>query len=82
MNHPAELQVFSYLQKAMKGEATMTEEVATQVASDVKAALDKQFNSPPRDELNCLSKAALTSEATISATSFVIVASPFIAFCK
>ena len=50
MNHPAELQVFSYLQKAMKGEATMTEEVATQVASDVKAALDKQFNAPPRDE--------------------------------
>ena len=50
MNHPAELQVFSYLQKAMSGEATMTEEVATQVASDVKAALDKQFNSPPRDE--------------------------------
>ena len=50
MNHPAELQVFSFLQKAMKGEATMTEEVANQVASDVKAALDKQFNSPPRDE--------------------------------
>ena len=50
MNHPAELQVFSYLQKAMKGEATMTEELATQVASDVKAALDKQFNAPPRDE--------------------------------
>ena len=49
MNHPAELQVFSYLQKAMKGEATMTKEVAEQVASDVKAALDKQFNSPPRD---------------------------------
>ena len=47
MNHPAELQVFSYLQKAMKGEATMTEEVANQVASDVKVALDKQFNSPP-----------------------------------
>ncbi len=43
MNHPAELQVFSYLQKAMKGEATMTEEVANQVASDVKVALDKQF---------------------------------------
>ena len=50
MNHPAELQVFSYLQKAMSGEATMTEEVANQVASDVKAALDKQFNSSPRDE--------------------------------
>ena len=50
MNHPAELQVFSYLQKAMNGEATMTEEVANQVASDVKAALDKQFNSGPRGE--------------------------------
>ena len=50
MNHPAELQVFSYLQKAMNGEATMTEEVANQVASDVKAALDKQFNSGPRDK--------------------------------
>ena len=49
MNHPAELQVFSFLQKAMKGEATMTEEVAAQVASDVKAAMNKQFNSPPRD---------------------------------
>jgi hypothetical protein len=33
----------------MKGEATMTEEVTDLVASDVKAALDKQFNSPPRD---------------------------------
>ena len=50
MNHPAELQVFSFLQKAMNGEATMTEEVANQVASDVKAAMDKQFNSGPRDE--------------------------------
>jgi len=49
MNHPAELQVFSYLQKAMKGEATMTEEVTDLVASDVKAAMNKQFNSPPRD---------------------------------
>ena len=35
---------------SMKGEATMTEEVTDLVASDVKAALDKQFNSPPRDE--------------------------------
>ena len=34
----------------MNGEATMTEEVANQVASDVKAAMDKQFNSGPRDE--------------------------------
>jgi hypothetical protein len=33
----------------MKGEATMTEEVTDLVASDVKAAMNKQFNSPPRD---------------------------------
>ena len=49
MNHPAELMVYSFLQKAMAGEATMTEEVAAQVASDVHAALNKQFNSGPRD---------------------------------
>lgn len=50
MNHPAELMVFSFLQKAMAGETTMTEEVADKVASDVKAALFKQFDSGPRDE--------------------------------
>jgi len=50
MNHPAELAVYTYLQKAMAGEATMTEEVADLVASDVKAALNKQFNSEPRGE--------------------------------
>lgn len=50
MNHHAELKVFSFLQKAMSGEAEMTEEVADKVASDVKAALNKQFNSGPRDD--------------------------------
>ena len=50
MNHPAELAVYSFLQKAMAGETTMTEEVAKQVASDVEAALYKQFDSGPRDE--------------------------------
>ena len=50
MNHYAELKVFNFLQKALKGEAKITEEVANQVASDVKAALEKQFNSGPRDE--------------------------------
>ena len=50
MNHHAELAVFTFLQKAMAGETTMTEEVADQVASDVKAALNKQFSSGPRDE--------------------------------
>ena len=50
MNHPAELKVFAFLQQALAGETTMTEEVADKVASDVKAALFKQFDSGPRDE--------------------------------
>ena len=48
--HPAELAVYTYLQKAMAGKATMTDEVADLVASDVKAALNKQFNSGPRGD--------------------------------
>lgn len=50
MNHPAELAMVSFLQKAMAGETTMTEEVADKVASDVKDALFKQFDSGPRDD--------------------------------
>ena len=50
MNHPAELQVYSFLQLAMAGKAKMSNEVAAQVASDVEAAMHKQFNSGPRDE--------------------------------
>ena len=49
MNHQAELAVYSFLQKAMAGETTMDKEVAAQVASDVEAALFKQFDSGPRD---------------------------------
>jgi hypothetical protein len=47
--HPAELSVLLYLQKAMAGEATMTEEVADKVASDIKKAMMKQFGSGRRD---------------------------------
>lgn len=50
MNHPAELKVFNFLQKAMAGEATMTEAVTKQVAADVEAAMNKQFNAGPRDQ--------------------------------
>ena len=50
MNHPAELAVYTFLQSAMDGKAKMTDEVTDMVASDVKAALNKQFNSGPRDE--------------------------------
>ena len=48
--HPAELAVYNFLRKAMAGETTMPKEVASQVASDVEAALFKQFDSGPRDE--------------------------------
>ena len=47
--HPAELSVLLYLQKAMAGEATMTEEVTDKVASDIKKAMMKQFGSGRRD---------------------------------
>jgi hypothetical protein len=50
MNHPAELAIYSFLQKALAGEANMTEAVTKQVAADVEAALNKQFNSPPRGD--------------------------------
>jgi hypothetical protein len=50
MNHPAEIAVYDLLQKATAGEASMSEEVIKQIASDVEAAMHKQFNSGPRDE--------------------------------
>lgn len=50
MNHPAELAVYDYLQKAVKGETHMAEEIREQVAQDVKAALEKQFSGPPRGD--------------------------------
>lgn len=50
MNHHGELKVYSFLQKALAGESTMSEEVAKQVASDVEAALYKQFDSGPRGD--------------------------------
>ena len=47
--HPAELKVYGFFQKAVKGESSFSEEVADKVASDVKAGLLKQFDSGPRD---------------------------------
>lgn len=43
LNHPAELSVHSYLSKARKGEAGMSDETIEQVVSDVREALKKQF---------------------------------------
>ena len=50
MEHPAELSVYSFLAKAMAGEASVSKEITDQVAIDVGNALDKQFNGKPRGE--------------------------------
>jgi len=50
MEHPAELSVYSFLAKAMAGEASVSKDIMDQVATDVSNALDKQFNGEPRDE--------------------------------
>ena len=50
MIHPAEISVHSYLRSAINGTASMSEEIIQQVATDVAAALNKQFNGGPRDE--------------------------------
>jgi len=50
MIHPAEISVHSFLRSAIEGKASMSEEVIQQVATDVAAALNKQFNSGPRDK--------------------------------
>ena len=50
MIHPAELSVHSFLRSAIEGKASMSDEIIEQVATDVAAALQKQFNGGPRDE--------------------------------
>ena len=44
MIHPAELSVHSFLRSAIEGKASMSDEIIEQVATDVVAALQKQFN--------------------------------------
>ena len=50
MEHPAELAVYSFLQKAMAGETTVSTEIIERVATDVSTALVKQFDAGPRDD--------------------------------
>ena len=45
MNHPAEMMIHQYLQNASKGETAMSPKTIEQVASDIKDALNRQFNS-------------------------------------
>lgn len=43
MNHPAELAVHQYMESAVKGDTSMSEDTIKQVASEVAEALTKQF---------------------------------------
>jgi len=45
MEHPAELAVHQYMENAVKGDSTMSDETIEQVATDVAEALKKQFGS-------------------------------------
>jgi hypothetical protein len=45
MEHPAELAVHQYMENAVKGNSTMSDETIQQVASDITEALVKQFGS-------------------------------------
>ena len=48
MNHPDELAVHQYLEDAVAGNTTISEETIEQVASDIKDALKRQFGSGGR----------------------------------
>jgi hypothetical protein len=49
-NHPVELKLLGFMSEALKGNTTVTEEVADKVASDVKAAFLKQFSGEGRGD--------------------------------
>ena len=52
MNHPAELAVHRYLQEVVNGTSTMDEAVIDTVATDIKDALNRQFNGGKRGGFN------------------------------
>jgi hypothetical protein len=51
MNHPAELALHQYMESAVKGNTTMSDDTIAQVANDVSEALQRQFGGGnKRDE--------------------------------
>ena len=50
MNHPAEMIIHQYLQNATNGESPMSQESIEQVATDIKDALNRQFNTKRNKE--------------------------------
>lgn len=49
MHHPAEMMIHQYLENATSGKSAMSQENIEQVATDIKDALNRQFNTK-RDE--------------------------------
>jgi hypothetical protein len=49
VNHPAEMMIHQYLQNATSGKSAMSQENIEKVATDIKDALNRQFNTK-RDE--------------------------------
>tara|TARA_R110002012_G_scaffold212513_2_gene383600 strand:- start:253 stop:1107 length:855 start_codon:yes stop_codon:yes gene_type:complete len=49
MNHPAELSIRAFLDKAVKGKATMSDAIIENVVEDLRAALKRQFSGKSRD---------------------------------
>ena len=43
MNHPAELALHQYMENAVKGDSTISEDTIKQVANDVADAMRRQF---------------------------------------
>ena len=50
MNHPAEMMIHQYLENATSGKSAMSQENIEQVATDIKDALNRQFNTKREDK--------------------------------
>jgi len=50
VNHPAEMMIHQYLQDATSGVSAMSQENIEQVATDIKDALNRQFNTKREEE--------------------------------
>ena len=49
MNHPAELSIRAFLNDAIKGKTTMSDDIIEKIVEDMRAALKRQFSGSPRD---------------------------------
>jgi hypothetical protein len=50
VNHPAEMMIHQYLENATSGKSSMSQENIEQVATDIKDALNRQFNTKREDK--------------------------------